>query len=74
MPKKPEPLVMETTHEQRMAVLRDQCRTDGHMFDYILVVAALSPRRLFCRRCGSAWRIHPDDSGMEFPGLEKATR
>lgn len=56
----------ETTHDQRMAVRRDECRAHGHTFDAVLVTGSLAPARFVCGRCGSSWRIHPEDQGQNF--------
>jgi hypothetical protein len=53
--------MMEATAEQRTAVARDDCRVHGHELEMMLVLRSMAPQSIVCRRCGSSWRVHPDD-------------
>jgi len=63
-----EPEGFESSWEERQAVARDECRLSGHTFTELVVHGSLAPVAVVCRRCGSAWHIHPDDQGRNFTG------
>jgi DNA-binding NarL/FixJ family response regulator len=51
---------------ERQAIARADCQARGHLFQEFLVVHVLAPQLVACTRCGSIWRIHPQDRECDF--------
>jgi hypothetical protein len=56
----------KSAEDQRQAIARADCQARGHLFQEFLVVHVLAPQLVACTRCGSIWRIHPQDQGCDF--------
>jgi hypothetical protein len=45
---------------------RGLCRAAGHDLTPVIVPPFLAPAAIVCGRCGTSYRIHPDDMYKDF--------
>lgn len=49
----------QVTAEIRQAVRREECATNGHSFDALMVSGSADPVGFMCPNCGRRWRVVP---------------
>lgn len=54
---------LETTFEDRQAVLRDYCRQNGHSPRFHMVWQSLDPVKATCA-CGTSWTVTIDHDAL----------
>jgi hypothetical protein len=63
---------MESTHEERMKVRRDECRVRGHSWDAVNVFSREDPVAFICGNCGRRVEVCRHLKPQDFREIAKA--